>query len=188
MDTAQKNSWLAFVSMLIFIIIVSVIFLKWDASEIVEMIGVENGYAIMFLVSLFGGVSSIGGVAYFTTILTLSGGGLEPIFLALLSGAGVSVGDTLYFYFGKHGKKTLDRYRFRDIVERFTQWLDKKPRWFVPVSIFIYTGFTPLPNDILAVAMGATDRRYIPVISSLVLGNITLTYIVAVFGTALPFL
>ena len=173
---------------LLWIVAITVIFLRWDASEVVEMIGVENGYAIMFLVALFGGVSSVGGVAYFTTILTLSGGGLDPLFLALLSGAGVSVGDTIYFYFGKHGKKTLDHFRFSKSIERFTKWLDTKPVWFVPVSIYIYAGFTPLPNDILAIAMGVGGRQYIPVITALVLGNVTLTYLVAIFGTSLPFL
>lgn len=188
MNSRHTKSWVVFALMLTFIIIASAVFLKWDASEIVEMIGVENGYAIMFLVSLLGGVSSVGGVAYFATILTLAGGGLDPLFLGLLSGAGVSVGDTFYFYFGKHGKKTLESYRFKEVIERFTEWLDKKPKWFVPASIYLYTGFTPLPNDILAIAMGATGRRYIPVISALVLGNVTLTYLVAVFGDSLPLL
>jgi len=98
------------------------------------------------------------------------------------------VGDTIYFYFGKHGKKTLDHFRFSKSIERFTKWLDTKPVWFVPVSIYIYAGFTPLPNDILAIAMGVGGRQYIPVITALVLGNVTLTYLVAIFGTSLPFL
>jgi len=58
----------------------------------------------------------------------------------------------------------------------------------VPVATYVLVGFTPTPNDILTIALGATRRPYVPIIIALVLGNVTLSYIVALFSERLTFL
>lgn len=157
------------------------------AQQIVEFIGVENGYYIMFFIALFGGVSSFTGVSYAATIVTLAGGGLDPLFLALASAAGVSIGDTVYYVVSRHGQRMLKEGKSKQYIDRLSHWLHNKSKWTVAGTIYLYTAFTPLPNDVLTIAMGLTRQPYLLVITALVLGNFTLTYLIAGFGTSVPF-
>jgi hypothetical protein len=45
-----------------------------------------------------------------------------------------------------------------------------------------------MPNDILTIALGATQRPYLPIITALVLGNMTISYLIALFSEQLAFL
>lgn len=152
----------------------------YGADTIVNLIGVRNGYLIMFLVALFGGVSSLTGVSYAATLLTLAAGGLDPLCLALASGLGISIVDSLYYYIGKHGiRNFLVDTKTEKYVERLTQWIERQSQWVTYVGTYIYTGFTPLPNDVLTIALGITNRKYVPCVIALTLGNMTLTYLIA---------
>jgi membrane protein YqaA with SNARE-associated domain len=175
-----------FIILLTSVLVWSIILYWYDAREIVEWIGAENGYLITALVALFGGVSSLGGPTYIAVVLTFASAGLNPIGLALASGLGVSIGDTVYFYLGKHGRETIGEGKLQSLVHRLTAWVEKRSEFAVALFAYIYTGFTPLPNDILTIALGALKQRYIVVIPALVLGNITLVYLLARFGGVLP--
>lgn len=168
------------------IILWSLLLYFFDARQIVDYIGVRNGYIITALVALFGGVSSLGGPTYIAVVLTFASAGLNPIGLAVASGLGVSIGDTVYFYLGKHGRKTLPDGKIKNMIEKATSWTEKRSEKVVALFAYLYTGFTPLPNDILTVALGAMQQRYIVVIPALVLGNVTLVYLLARFGGILP--
>ena len=95
-----------FIALLITVVVWTVVLYFFDARNIVETIGVENGYLITALVALLGGVSSLGGPTYIAVVLTFASAGLNPLGLALASGLGVSIGDTVYFYLGKHGSSS----------------------------------------------------------------------------------
>jgi membrane protein YqaA with SNARE-associated domain len=160
----------------------------FGSERIVDFIGVENGYWVMFLVALFGGVSSLTGIAYPATILTLASGGLDPLYLALASAAGVSVGDTVYFFLAHHFSHFLHtRDTARKYIDKIRRWLRDKPNSLIAGAIYAYAAFTPLPNDILTIAMGLARQPYFLVISALVLGNFTHTYLIAKFGQIFPF-
>lgn len=178
---------------LLFVLVLSII-ITWTAviitigpRAIVDAIGVQNGYLLMLLVSLFGGVSSIGGAFYVTTIITLAGAGLNPLYLALASGIGVSVGDSVYYYLGWRGSHLLPQGNaLTNRIRRFSDWLTGQAQWLRVVGIYTYTAFTPLPNDILTILMGVARQPYLLVIPAFVLGNITHTYLLATIGQALP--
>ena len=155
-------------------------------NTIVAQLGAENGYLIMFLIALFGGVSSFTGVGYVATIITLAGGGLSPLGLALASGAGISIGDTVYYLVGRHGVRNLVHGRLKTGIENLTRWLAARPRPWLWISVYVYTAFTPLPNDVLTITLGAAKQPPALVLSALVLGNMTLTYLIASFGAVLP--
>jgi membrane protein YqaA with SNARE-associated domain len=150
--------------------------------EIVDMIGAK-GYLAMFLVSLFGGMSSIGGPAYVATIVTLAAGGLNPFLLGAASGAGITIGDTIYYYLGRRGSSLIHSNKAAEWLEKFSNWLLGLPRWLAATGIYIYTGFTPLPNDILTISIGLARFPYVPAIIALTLGNFTLTTLIALGST-----
>lgn len=154
---------------------------------IVAYIGAENGYYIMFLLALFGGVSSFTGVTYVASIITLASAGLNPLGLALASGLAITIGDTIYYLIGRHGLRELTVSRFSAKIEAITEKIAKKPRWMLALGVYIYTAFTPFPNDVLTILLGTTKQPFMVVIPALTLGNATLTYLIATFGNNLPF-
>ena len=177
-----------FLCILFAILVWSGVVLYVGPETLVDYIGVENGYLLMFLVALFGGVSSIGGAIYVTTILTLASAGLNPAYLALVSGAGVSVGDSVYYYLGYRGSAILPKQnKFTSHIRRFSDWLTDRHPSVRAVAIYGYTAFTPLPNDILTILMGVTQQPYRLVIPALALGNITHTFLLAMFGRGVFF-
>lgn len=195
-QTNRKPQYIA-VGIILFVIVWSAFLWFYDATALVDVIGAENGYLVMALISLFGGVSSIGGVSYVATLLTLSAGGLDPLYLAIASGLGISVGDTVYFYLGKKGLRTFVveegeeqgtvRRKVTRWIKTLTDWIDAKPDYFAPVITYLIAAFTPTPNDLLTIALGMTNRRYLPTIIALVLANMTHTYLIARFGEVIPF-
>jgi membrane protein DedA with SNARE-associated domain len=153
-----------------------------DPTELVASIGVSNGYLVMFFVALFGGVSSFTGVSFIATTLTLSAGGLDPILLALASGVGVSLSDSLFYVIGRHAHQVIESPKLQHVVERSAIWLNDRSRLVVGLCIYLYTAFTPLPTDLLTMVLGLTHQPYRHVIIPLTLGNITFTYLLAIFG------
>jgi hypothetical protein len=61
-----------------------IVLLKYfSPAEIVEVIGVKNGYVLMFLVAALGGLSTLSSASFVAIVVTLSLGGLDPILLAV---------------------------------------------------------------------------------------------------------
>lgn len=151
-------------------------------TELVERIGVQNGYLVMFLVATFGGVSSFTGVSYVATVLTLSAGGLNPFLLALSSGLGITISDSLFFWLGRHADSIISSSWLRTRIDRIATWLGKRRPLTVAMFIYLYTAFTPLPNDILTGMLGLTKQPYRLVIVALTLGNATFAFLLATLG------
>ena len=169
------------------ILIISILIWIWllqtyGAETIVDYIGAENGYLVIFLVALFGGVSSFTGVTYVATIITLASAGLNPLGVALASGVGVSFGDTAYYYIGKYGLRELASTHFESHLEKFTHWLQTKPKAILFFGVYVYTSFSPFPNDVLAIALGLSRQSLKVTLPALVLGNITFTLLLATLG------
>lgn len=151
-------------------------------AEIVDVIGVKNGYLVMFLIAFFGGVSSFTGVSYIATVLTLSAGGLNPLFLALVSAAGISISDSAFYFIGIHSHHIIDSNRLKSLIDKSSIWLNKQSRVITGLIIYVYTGFTPLPTDLLTIMLGLTRQPYLYVITVLTLGNFTFSFLLASLG------
>lgn len=156
----------------------------FSPEELVRIIGISNGYLVVFLIALFGGVSSFTGVSFVAAILTFSSGGLNPALLALASGVGVTLSDTLFYVIGRHAHHVVENATLQHIIERVSIWLNDRSPLVIGLCIYVYTGFTPLPTDILTIMLGLTKQPYIFVVTTLALGNITFTYLLATAGTS----
>jgi membrane protein YqaA with SNARE-associated domain len=157
------------------------------ADRIVEFIGAENGYVVMFLVALLGGLSTFTSVTYFAMLLTLASSGLNPVFLAIASSMGVSIGDAIFYYIGYLGLRQIAAGRVQRLIVRMSTWLEYKPKLFIFAVVYSYAAFTPLPNDVLAMILGAARQRLVLILPALILGNFTLVLLLATFGSWLPF-
>lgn len=154
----------------------------FGAEALVSYIGVQNGYLVMFLVALLGGLSTFTSVTYFATVFTLAAAGLSPLGLAAASSAGVSIGDVIFYYIGYFGLRQVAAGRLSNLITRASQWLEKKPKTLVLGFVYAYAAFTPLPNDVLALILGTTKQPLQLVLPALLLGNATLIFILVAFG------
>lgn len=172
------------VALLVLLLVALVIFLNFiSPEEIVEKIGVRNGYLLAFLVSLFGGFSAGGSVTFISLLLVLAAGGLTPLYLGLVSGTSLAIGDILMFYTGAKGRELISG-KWDTRIHRLTEAIDTRPslRKFIPFGSYLYIGFAPLPNDILLLFLAAIEyplRRMIPII---ILGDLTFATVLTVFA------
>jgi hypothetical protein len=164
---------------ILFFLIAWALFLHfYGPAAIIDWIGVEQGYLIAFFIAAFGGVSTLTATSYFATIITLAAAGLDPLLLGIFGGLGVTIGDSLFFFAGRHGRVVMPEKGER-YLKRFQDWLKKRPSWLIPVIVYVYAGFSPFPNEFMTVSVGLTGTRYRRIILPLLLGNITITVILA---------
>ena len=149
--------------------------------EIVDYIGVENAYLISFLLAVFGGLSAVTGLSFFASVATFSSGGADPFLLALFGGLGVFLSDSIFFLAARYGVEILKKK-----AKPLSLWLVSKMEKFslnmILIGVYVYIGFTPLPNDILMIALafiGTPFKRLAPVLMA---GSITIVFLTAYFG------
>lgn len=163
---------------ILFVFIVSlIVFLQFVSPEdIVEKIGVRNGYLLIFFVSLFGGFSAGGSVTFITLLITLAVGGLNPLYLGLVSGVSLAIGDTVMFYVGKKGRELVSG-KWDARMNKLTNSIKNKPilRRFVPIGAYTYIGLSPFPNDLLLLFMATINYPLVKMVPIIILGDITFT-------------
>lgn len=170
----KRNKNLLILTVVILSIILwSVLFLFISPKEIIDKIGVENSYILILLMAVFSGVSTLTSTSHYATVFTFAAGGLNIFLISLLAGIGMTIGDTIFYYLGKKGSQSLPE-KIKGRLSKIEEWLAGKSKAFVPVSIYLYTGFTPLPGDILSVFLGVTNHKYKVIILPILLGNISL--------------
>lgn len=142
--------------------------------HILEIVGEEHAYLAVFLVASFGGVSALTAASYFSTIITFAAAGLNPYVLGLLGGIGVTIGDSLFFFFGNNSRVVLSD-RVERTITAVRKKLERFNEWSIPIFVFLYAGFTPLPNEFMTISVGLTGAEYKEIIMPLLLGNIFIT-------------
>lgn len=174
----RRTKVIQFSILITFLIIWSLLLLTIGTTKIVNFIGISNSYFILFIVGTIGGVSTITSSSFYTTLTTFANGGANPLLLGLAGGIGITIGDTIFYYLGKKGEESLPKHA-RKFTSKFSEWMMKRPKWIIPIVTFVYSGLTPLPNDILTVSLGISRYKYKYIIIPLLLGNILLTTTIA---------
>lgn len=156
MNKKYNKKLISFILLAIFIISLVVLLIFVKPEEIVNKIGVSNSYILIFIISFFGGFSAGGSISFISVLITLAIGGLNPIFLGLLSGLSLTIGDIIMFYFGSKGRELVND-KWDKKIKKISNVIHKK-RWIqkiLPFVAYFYIGFAPLPNDILILLMAA---------------------------------
>ena len=175
---------IGFLILAIFLVslIISLCFI--DLEGIVNKIGVRNGYILAFIVSFFGGFSAGGSISFIGLLIILVAGGMNPVYLGLISGVSLIIGDIIMFYAGSKGRE-LVKGRWNQKIDKVAG-IFKKKKWLrktIPIIAYIYMGFAPLPNDILLLFL-ATIRystRKMSVI--IVLGDMTFALVITILAS-----
>lgn len=151
--------------------------------QLVAFVGAENGYLVMFLVALLGGLATYTGVTYVATVLTLASAGFDPILLAIVSTAGVSAGDVLFYVIGYFGVRQLATGVIERWLIRINHWLEGSSRVFIFVVVYCYAAFTPFPNDLWALVLGSARQPLIVIGPAFIIGNFTQVLLLAFFAS-----
>jgi membrane protein YqaA with SNARE-associated domain len=160
------------------VIVWSIVLYKYPATAIVEAIGIHNVYWVTLAAALLIGVSTTTSVSFYTAIVTFAIGGANPLLLGLFAGIGLTAGDSLFYYFGKIGKKSLP-VKVTAFAEKVEMWFTNKPPFFLYSFIVAYSGLTPFPGDILSIFLGISGFSYRNIVIPLLIGNTLLITILA---------
>ena len=171
---------------LLAVFLISLIVLLYFVSpeEIVNKIGVRNGYILTFAVSFFGGFSTGGSISFISLLIVLVTGGMNPIYLGLVSGISLAIGDMIMFYAGSKGRELvrgkLDK-RIKKIANVFKK--RKQLEKIIPIIAYLYIGFAPLPNDILILFLAAIEYPAKKMNGIIVLGDITFALMITILAS-----
>lgn len=168
----------------LFIAFLITLFYFTNPEEIVEKIGIRNSYILLAIVSFFGGFSAGGSISFISLLVTLALSGMNPIYLGLVAGTSLAIGDLIMFYVISKGRE-LVKGDLDKKINKFSSEI-KKRKWLeraVPFFAYIYMGFTPLPNDILILFLAAIKYPPKKVSIIIVLGNFTFSLMVALLAS-----
>lgn len=168
-------------TIILFIVVINALFFFVTPQEVIAFVGTENMYAAIFITAAIGGLSSFTGVALFTAIAVFSAGGADPLLLGLVSGVGIFISDSIFFFLTKYGKKALPE-EWGVYISKALHWVTKYPSWAVLCFVFLYLGFTPLPADILMATLALSGYSYRKIAPILFLSGITVATLVAYLG------
>ncbi|HKK54428.1 MAG TPA: VTT domain-containing protein [Patescibacteria group bacterium] len=173
------NVFLLLSFLVLIIIWISVVYLI-GAQAIVTKIGLNNIYLPIFIIAILSGSSSFVSASFFAVYISIASGIDNHLLFVISGGLGLSVGDSIFYYLGKKGRK-LETKKWQSIIEKLSSWFKKQSLYLVYLIIFIYNAFTPLPGDILNTILGLSGIKYRKIIIVIILGNITLLYLIAYF-------
>jgi len=177
--TKRKKQIIIFSLLAIFIVSLITTLFFISPEEIVNKIGVRNGYILAFVVSFFGGFSSGGSITFISLLITLTTGGMNPLYLGLVSGISLAIGDMIMFYAGSKGRELVKGNWDKKInkvanIFKKRKWLEK----MVPLLAYIYVSFIPLPNDILILFLAAIEFPPKKMNTILIFGDVTFALMV----------
>mgnify|MGYP006306164601 CR=1 FL=1 len=167
----KLESFGIFFLLIIIILFWTILFYFYSPEEIVYQIGVNDGYLVLFFSAALGGVSTITASSFYATVFTFTSGGLNPLLVGVIGGAGITIGDSFFYYLGYRGRNIVSR-KLNSYLEKISNWLNDNEKWRVQLFIFLYSGFTPFPNDLMTIPLGLNKYKYKNIFFPLLIGNI----------------
>lgn len=177
----KLKSKILFVVFLLFFIVWTFVIYRCSPEEIINSIGIENSYFVVFMISLFGGISILFPIPYYLFVMTFASGGSNPILLGIFAGIGLTLGDSTSYFFGRHGKKVISE-KYNKISKKFLDRLISYPGWLRAFVILIWGSVVPLPSDIITIPLGLMGYSYKKLIIPLGIGHIIFNTLIAFGG------
>ncbi len=178
MEFIKKHK--GFLILLLFVIFWFSLLLFISPREMVDMIGLEMGYLLIF-VTAFIGVSGFTSAPYYATLITFMSTGEFNIFLLLLIVAPtMAVGDAIFFFLGQKGHFVLDDLSGKRL-QVFSSWLKGKSYWATVAFAYLYTSLSPLPQDLLMIALGLGKLKFRHIFWAVLFGNATFVTLIYLF-------
>jgi membrane protein YqaA with SNARE-associated domain len=152
-------------------VVISLVFLFFlSPTSIVDYIGIQNAYILMYVIAAASGLTTFNTVPYYPVMLVLANAGVNPILLGLAAAVGVMTGDSFSYLVGHQGATVIPKF-LRTMFTKIYEVAVAHPRLF-PVVCFFYGSLSPLSNDFITIPSGMARIPYWRVILPLGLGNI----------------
>lgn len=183
--TSRNKKIIQLSLLVIFILGIAILLLFVSPEDIVQKLGVKNVYLLAFFVSFFGGFSAGGSASFISLLIILVVGGTNPIYLALISGLSLAIGDMIMFFAGSKGRELISSKwdkKIKNIANVFEKnvWLKK----LTPILAYVYMGFAPLPNDVLLLFLAAIKYPYKRMGLIIILGDFTFALVITLTASA----
>lgn len=179
-----------FITMLLIIVILAgwaVFFHYYPVEEIVSSIGVQNTYLAAFLLAAIGGFSSLTGTSLYAALIALSKGGMNPLALGIIAGIGLFLSDSVFYFIATRMRTLVSGIttKWERLFRNIWKWVHRTPEWVIYMTVFLYAAFGPLPNDIMLVALALSNFEYRKFAIFLLMGDLTISILLTVFGGSL---
>jgi hypothetical protein len=149
-----------------------------SAESVVAKIGIQNAYAVAFIVSTICGFSSITSSTFYIVIAALTKGGANFFLIGIFGGVGVCLSDFIFYYVVSKSTYVIDKHWNK--LTLYTKCIITfVPKWVLYALVFVYSGFFPLPNDVLLVALALGKIPFKKVMPYVFAGDIVSTLIIA---------
>ncbi|MGH1577800.1 VTT domain-containing protein [Planktotalea sp.] len=153
---------------------------SFPVDSLIDRLGSNNAYLLMFFLGVLGGFTTFTGVPYHLILMSLAAGGLNPIALGACTAIGVMLGDSTMFLIGSRLKDTLSP-RMRATVEHLSSYLSRHPRLISP-TLVAYGMVSPFSNDFIVASLSMMGYTYWRTIIPLTFGNIFYNIALAYLG------
>jgi len=187
MNRRQVKKWSPVIGIVLVLAAMNLVFLYYSPREIVNWIGVENSYLVVFLIAAFGGLSSFTSGVLYASLATFASGGASWWLLGIAGGIGIAIGDTILFTLMRTGVQSVPE-KWQGRIDRLRDKLTRVPDWLEYLGMYFYLGFTPLPNDIFMFFLATAGYKYRVVVPMVIIGGITIASLTALLGGQLGFL
>jgi membrane protein YqaA with SNARE-associated domain len=144
-------------------------------------------YVGVFLISIFGNFTVIFPIPYLFVLLLLA---LQPGFtlfdgliLGIVAGAGAAIGEITAWLLGRTQTESLEE---SPTGQQFLKLRTQIEKGYGGIFIFVYAA-TPLPDDVLLIALGATKYPLWKALIFCFFGKVALTLLITI-GAQLPFI
>lgn len=175
-----KKKTFRIILLLIVFIAVSTAISYVPSATLINYIGSDNAFTLMFVLGLFGGLTTFTGIPYQLVLMSLAAGGINPIGLGLSTAIGVMCGDSTMFYISKKVKKNLSQKTLKKIGS-WSKSLDKHPYLITP-SLIAYGIISPFSNDFVVASLSIMGYSFRRIILPLAVGNIIFNVAIAYAG------
>lgn len=149
--------------------------------QVVQWVGVGNIYLLIAILAFFGTISAFAAPFFYSFLAVVAFGGVNPIPLVFAATLGLFFGDSVFYYMAELGRWSVSGW-YEDHFKKFIEWGRSKSDMVVQGVTYFYFGFTPLPNDLLMVALVAFGYSYRNMMLSIFLGDLTIALLITHMG------
>lgn len=174
-----KNRVRALIAVCIFIT-VSVTVARIPSDTLIDFVGAENAYVLMFTLGIIGGLTTMTGIPYHVILMSLAAGGINPILLGFTTAMGVMAGDSTMFFIGRRVRDALPEFA-NHFITHFKTHIERRPTLLAP-GLFCYGMLCPFSNDIVVGSLSVMGYSYWRIVLPLTLGNIGFNIALAYIG------
>lgn len=161
-------------------ILVSVTLGSIPSETLINFVGSDNAFILMFVLGTVAGLTTFTGIPYHLILMSLAAGGINPVGLGISTALGVMLGDSTMFLLSKKVQPSLSP-KILAFTDAVADRLNLHPSLISP-GLLLYGMFSPFSNDFIVASLSIMGYSYRKIIVPLAIGNIFYNIALAYLG------